>query len=158
MSDNIRRFSMFPKTLDKLVEQLTRPMFKTQGLGGSRIVSQWQSIVGKELAQHTLPEKLSFPKGKQTGGTLVISTENGFATELQHRIPQIIERLSTYLGYQAVSRIVISHSWVPAPEIADVPPPIPTLKHAAKDLTDGITDPDLKKALESLGQALSGTN
>lgn len=156
MSANKRTFSFFPKSLENLIEPLTRPVFKTQGLGGSRIVSQWPSIVGAELAAHTLPEKLSLPKGKKTDGTLVISCENGFATELQHRIPQIMERLAAYLGYQAVSRIVISHSWTPAPEAPTPPPPAPTLPSNASGLTDGIADPELKSALQSLAKTLSG--
>ena len=152
-----RHWSLFPKALDACIEPLTRPIFKTQGLAGSRIVSDWLSIVGTQLAAHTLPEKLSFPKGKKTGGTLVISCENGFATELQHSQPQILERLSNYFGYQAISRVVISHSWVEKPEPVAKPASRPTLTKGTI-LAEEIIDPELKEALQSLAKTLSGQN
>lgn len=157
-TENKRTFSLFPKTLEACIEPLTRPILKTQGLAGSRVVSQWLSIVGPQLAAHTQPEKLTFPKGQKTGGTLVISCENGFATELQHMQPQILERLSGYFGYTAISRIVISHSWVERPEPVSIPAPKPTLSKDSIRLTDMVADEELKSALQSLAQSLSGNN
>jgi len=151
-----RTYSLFPKTLDQCIEPLTRPIFKTQGLAGSRIVSDWASIVGPGLAAHTMPEKISFPKGQKTGGTLVISTENGFATELQHMSPQILERLASYFGYTAISRITISHTWVATPETEPPRPPLPTLPKDSARLADSIGDDALREALQSLARTLSG--
>lgn len=154
--DEIRRFSLFPKTLAACVEPLTRPALKAQGLAGSRILSEWRSIVGPMLAEHSLPEHLRFPPGKKTGGTLTISVEHGFAPHIQHMQPMILERLASYFGYQAVTRISISHSWVPkAPE-----PPKPALKaqlpKGSYALCDGVDDPELKETLASLARALAG--
>ncbi len=151
-----RKFSLFPKTLGACVEPLTRPALKAQGLAGSKILTEWASIVGPMLAQHSLPEHLSFPRGKKTGGTLVISTENGFATHIQHMQAVILERLASYFGYQAISRITISHSWVPP--VADKPQKalkaaLPKGSHA---LTEGVDDPELRETLASLARALAG--
>lgn len=157
MKENYRKYSLFPKTLVACVEPLLRPMLKAQGLAGSRILTEWASIVGPELAHHSVPEKLSFPAGKKTGGTLTISCENGFATELQHMQPVILERLAVYFGYAAVSRIVIAHSWLPAPapEIrsAALPPRLPA---GSARLADDVADSELKEALQSLAKTLSG--
>ena len=149
---------LFPKTLGDLIEPVTRPVLKAQGLAGSRVLTDWESIVGPQLAKHTLPEKLSFPKGKKTGGTLTISTENGFATELQHMQPLILERMAGYFGYQAVSRIVISHSWVPAPPKAVQPATTQAPRPARESytLTDDVADEELRKALQSFARTLSG--
>lgn len=155
-AENKRRFSLFPKTLAACVEPLTRPALKTQGLAGSRILSDWESIVGPYLFRHTVPEKLSFPRGQKTGGTLVISTENGFATELQHMQPAILERLAVYFGYQAVTRISISHSWAqPAPPLPE-PPPAPRLPPECQRVAEGVSDPLLREALASFARTLSG--
>lgn len=155
MSEDKRRWSMFPKTLDSVIEPLTRPVFKKQGLAGSRIISDWEQIVGPKLASHSLPEKLSFPAGKKSNGTLTISVENGFATELQHMQHVIIERLAAYFGYQAVSRITISHSWVPAAKETPKAQAKPSLPKSSVQLTEVVDDPELKKALQSLAQTLS---
>lgn len=152
-----RHYSLFPKTLEACVEPLTRPILKQNGLAGTRILTEWAAIVGPQLASHTLPEKLSFPKGKKNGGTLVISTENGFATELQHMQPVILERLAAYFGYQAISRITISHSWTHAPK-PEKPAPKPTLPKHAATLAENVADDELKAALTSLAQTLAGQN
>ena len=157
MSNDKRKYSLFPKTLASCVEPLTRPVLKAQGLAGSRILTEWESVVGPQLARHTLPEKLSFPKGKKTGGTLVISTENGFATELQHMQPLILERLAGYFGYQAITRITISHTWQPAPpEPKKHPASKPMFSNDYSSLTNNVSDSELRDALKSLAKTLSG--
>jgi hypothetical protein len=152
--DTTRKFSFFPKTLASCVEPLTRPVFKEKGLAGSRVLTEWESIVGKNLAAHCLPEKLSFPAGKKTGGTLTISAENGFATELQHMQHVILERLATYFGYQAVVRIAISHTFLPVAPTQKAQPPAAKLPPGSSALADEVQDADLKAALQSLAKAL----
>jgi hypothetical protein len=161
-ADDKRYYSLFPKTLASCVEPLTRPVLKTQGLAGSRVLTEWESIVGVQLSHHTTPEKLSFPNskktgGKKTGGTLVISVENGFATELQHMQPMILERLASYFGYQAINRIAISHTW-PTEIKAEPVKPKATLPRESCALTDGIEDDELRDALKSLAETLSGSS
>ncbi|MBY0407307.1 MAG: DUF721 domain-containing protein [Rickettsiales bacterium] len=155
MSDTPRRFSLFPKTLGDCIEPVTRPALKSQGLAGSKILTEWPAIVGPELSRHCLPESLSFPRGKKTGGTLTISAENGFATQLTHMQPIILERLASYFGYQAVARMVISHSWV-AMKHAEKAKPKQRMTAQEAAVTDEVTDPDLREALAGLGRALSG--
>lgn len=152
-----RKTSLFPQTLAQCIEPVTRPVLKSQGLAGSRIITQWAAIVGPMLAQHSQPEKLFFPAGKKTGGTLTIATESGFAPEIQHQIPVIMERLSVYFGYRAVSRITISHSYAPSRST-----PVKTAKKPAalpadiSALAADIADDELRAALESLAGTLSG--
>lgn len=138
------------------MEPLLRPVVKAHGMGTARLLTQWESVVGPRLAGRTLPEKLSFPKGKKTGGTLTIAAENGFATELQHMQPLILERLATYFGYQAITRIAISHTYIPAAAT----PPTPPVKKVLPDCTalaDTVDDPELKAALQSLAKTLAGS-
>jgi len=157
MSTDKRRYSLFPKPLGGIIEPLTRPMLKAQGLAGSRILTEWESIVGAKLAKHCVPEKLSFPKGQKTGGTLTISAENGFATELQHMQPVIMERLAVYFGYQAIKRIAISHCWTATqPATSPVKKIKPTLKPDSKNLANDVEDAELKAALASLADTLAG--
>lgn len=152
-----RKYSPFPKTLAQCVEQLTRPALKVQGLAGTRLITEWSQVVGEALARRCVPEKISFPVGKTTGGTLTIAVENGFSTELQYLQPMIMERLASYFGYKAVSRIVISHSYLPTHEESpQAPQTRPTLPADSINQADGITDPELREALQSLAKTLSG--
>ena len=157
MSKDDRRFSLFPKTLSACIEPVTRPILKTQGLAGSRIISEWPAIVGKELSSRCIPQSLSFPPGKKVGGTLAIAVESGFAPALQHQQPVIIERLATYFGYRAVTRITIAHTYTPEQKTSEKKPP---KKHITALLTVGeeVTDPELKAALEAMAATLSGAS
>jgi hypothetical protein len=150
---NYRKNSMFPKTLSACIEPVTRPILKTQGLAGNRILSEWSQIVGEKLAAHSIPQKLSFPAGKKTDGNLTIATENGFAPEVQHMQAVILERLATYFGYKAVSRITISHSYV-----SDVPKLKPklkgTLKASSIELATSVEDEELRAALTDIAKTL----
>lgn len=153
---NYKRHSMFPKTLSQCIEPITRPVFKTQGLAGTKIISEWASIVGEKFATHCIPQKLSFSAGKKTDGTLSIAVENGFATELQHLQPIILDRLATYFGYKAVSRITISHTYVPEPEKLPSPPLKSHLINKCIKLTEPIEDEELRTALTNIARTLSG--
>jgi hypothetical protein len=152
-----RRFSLFPKTLSQIIEPLTRPVFKAQGIATTRLVTEWEQIVGTKLAQHSLPQKLSFPAGKTVGGTLTVAVSNGFATEMQHMQPVILDRLGTYFGYKAVERITISHTYQPAPKPkpAAPKPAKAALPAGSEKLADEVTDPELKQALQSFAKTLS---
>lgn len=144
--------------IDRCIEPLTRPLLKERGLAGSQVLTQWANIVGPRLARHAIPEKLAFPKGKKTGGTLTVSVENGFALEFQYMQPAILERLATYFGYSAVSRIAISAATLPAE--APLParkPRKPAIAMECGQWTDGITDPELRAALASLANTLATT-
>lgn len=160
MSDPQRRkYSLFPKTLASVVEPLTRPVLKTQGLAGTRILTEWNNIVGPSLSAHCQPEKLTFPHGKKTGGTLTISVQSGFATILQHEQPRILEKLAIYFGYAAISRISIAHTWPAATPPAPKKKPMrAVLPKECAALTDEVTDDDLREALKSLAETLSGQN
>lgn len=146
---------MYPKTLSTCIEQITRPALKTQGLAGTKIISEWASIVGEKLAKHSIPQKLSFSAGKKTDGTLTIAVENGFAPEFSHMQPMILERLSIYFGYKAVSRISISHTYTTDKEIS-VKANKKILPANCIDATNEVQDPELRAALSKMAKTLAG--
>lgn len=146
--------SLFPKPLDKIIAPLVKPLFKPRGLAGAHFVTDWPRIAGEELAAHCAPEKLSFPSGGKTGGTLTIAVENGFALELQHMQPVILERINTYYGYPAVARLAISHNFARRVEKPQQPPSPPA--SGARYEVKNIADPELGAALQSLANSLGG--
>jgi hypothetical protein len=147
---------MSPKTLSECIVPITKPVFKMHGLAGTRIITEWRSIVGGNLADHCIPQKLSFPAGKKTGGTLSISVENGYATELQHMQPVILERLATYFGYKAVTRITISHTYAPEAKTPAASITFESLPPDCIKLTETVEDKELQAALASIAKTLCG--
>jgi len=150
-----RRYSLFSKSLKSCVEPVVRPSLKAQGVAASKIIVEWEQIVGKELAAYTMPVKLTFPRDKNSEGTLTVACEGAYSLTLQHIQPVIMERIASYFGYRAVARINIEQR-----KISKAPP-----KRTAKVLkprvvnTSGledVTDPELKEALSGLAKTLSG--
>ena len=76
-----------------------------KGLGYGKLVTDWKMIVGPDLGEVTSPVKLSFPRGERTDATLTIDIVPARAIELQHSMPQLIERVNAIFGYSAVARI-----------------------------------------------------
>ena len=100
-----RKRKLFPRTLAECIEPVAAPVLKERGLAQANIVRHWETIVGPELAAHATPHRLSHRT--DGGGTLIVHTTGAFALELQHMEPLILERIATYFGYRAVTRLKI---------------------------------------------------
>lgn len=100
------------RALASMLPRVTGPIFKHRGFAEAGILTDWPAIVGPYLAGHTMPEKISFPRGSRSAGTLHVVSESAFAPELQHVEPQLLERINGYFGYGAVCRLKIQHGRV----------------------------------------------
>ena len=77
-----------------------------KGVIEMKILSEWKNIVGQDLAEHSLPEKISFAKDQRDNGVLHLAVTSGaFAIEISHNTPLILEKINTYFGYKAVTKI-----------------------------------------------------
>ncbi len=149
-----RRYSLFAKSLKSCVDPLVRPVFKAQGLAASKLIAEWEQLVGKELAAHTMPLKLSFAKDKNADGTLTIACSGAHALTLQHMQPVLIERIASYFGYRAVARIQIEQRPMTAPAPAKKTP-----QRAAKVVDSSgianVEDEELRTALSGLAKTFA---
>jgi hypothetical protein len=143
------------KDFKSLFEDAAKESFKKYGFSNLKIVSDWKDIVGANLSSICYPEKIMFPPFKKTGGTLHLKVFNpSFSLELQSMESRIIEKISTYFGYQAIARIKISV----APRKFESKQKILTpSENFGKDekissKIEGINDPELRETLASLSQ------
>lgn len=155
---NIRRHSALATPLHKAVEAATRPVFKKHGIAESRIITEWPQITGELLAGRTLPTRLSFAKGKRDNGTLHLTVAPGWALEVQHLEPLILDKIATFFGYRAVAKLHITQAPLPLKDKRKKKPsPAPLSADARETLrrtTATVADDGLKAALESLGEAI----
>lgn len=91
---------------------------RRRGFSHARIVTDWRDIVGDLIADNVRPERLTFPRGRRSGGTLhLLVAYGGFAVDVEHMRPQLIERLNSYLGGAVVDVPVLDHEggreWAP---------------------------------------------
>jgi len=142
------------RPLASALHKVTEKIYRKRGFAAAGVVSNWSAIVGQELAQHTMPERLD------SNGTLRLRVDGPLATELQHREPEILEKIATYFGYRAVQRLSLIHG----PLEKKAPPPQPTPvapldSESAKTLAgalQGTRNEDVKGALQRLGKAVLG--
>ena len=130
-----------------------------RGFGEAQLVTQWETVIGAELAEKLSPERLAFPRGERRNGTLRLRVASAFATEAQHLEPLLIERINAFFGYGAVARLAFTHG----PTLAAAPKPPPLRKLGAEEQraidarVAGVADPDLRTALARLGSAVAGS-
>ncbi|MEE8189487.1 MAG: DciA family protein [Kiloniellales bacterium] len=129
-----------------------------RGFAEGGLAVEWPSIVGEELAARCLPSKVAVARpGRRAEGTLTLRVVPGFATELQHLAPLILERVNGYFGYSAIGRLQLQQGPLPArrpPRRPPEPPLSPEEEAELKDRLAGVEDEELRGALERLGRAV----
>ncbi|WP_353216439.1 DUF721 domain-containing protein [Sandarakinorhabdus sp.] len=148
-----------PRAIADLVGNVGGQAFKRFGFTQRALLDRWTEIVGQQYARHCRPLRLKFAVGKKDGGTLAIAATGALAPMLRHVEPQIIERANRILGYGAVARITLEQAaGVMAPPPEPPPGPPPPLAEATRSTLRDIADPELRTALQSLAEALAGSN
>ena len=158
MSKRKFQYGPFPRSLRELIQPTLKAGQKGHGFADSRLLTDWGKIVGPELAQYCLPMHISVPRGAKAGDpTLTLRVTPGFATIIQHKEPQILERIAGYFGYRVAARIAMVQAPLPVPQPGYKPVAMPTRKPSADLLRTiaSVQDDSVKSALQSLGLALS---
>jgi hypothetical protein len=155
------RKSSWSRPLADLVGGAMDPVLARQGFGQSNIILYWEDIVGERIASASQPLKLQWPpRGKNPNpgrviepASLVIKVESGFALELQHLAPVIIERVNAHLGWKCVGRLLLKQGPVLHREALKrrILPISPDAMAEAEKTVTNIGNPDLRNALARLG-------
>ena len=155
-----RRRGGGPRALAQPLGAVTREVFGRRGLADGAILTDWPSIAGEHLARHSLPEKVTFPRGSRAGGTLYLTIDNGsLATELLHLEPLLIQRINGYFGFCAVARLKIVQGPLPNAAGRRTRAARPLKEKEERGLAASLKDVDdaeLRRALEALGRAVLG--
>jgi hypothetical protein len=129
-----------------------------RGFGEAQLVTQWEAVIGPELAGKLSPERLSFARGERRDGTLRLRVASAFALEAQHLEPVLIERINSFFGYGAIARIVLVQG--PPPHATPRPAPpralAPEEQRALAARVADVPDESLRQALARLGAAILG--
>ncbi len=136
--------------------------FGRRGLAEGGLIADWPDIVGPEIASVCLPSGIAFARSSErTQGTLTLRVQSGHGLTLQHLEPLIVERINAHLGYPAVARLRLRQGPLPRPKGLGRPEP-PALsdseRSALEERTAQVEDPQLRRALESLGRSVLGEN
>jgi hypothetical protein len=144
-----KRTGRGPRRLQGILSTIAAPALRRQGFARAEVLSRWAEIVGPELAAGCQPERITF-KRDGSGATLKVRVEPGLGPEIQHRAPDIIERINGYFGYRAVQAL----SLIQAPLQENG-------RHREQPTANGDDDPaeprqpGLKGALAALGRRIA---
>ncbi len=149
----------FPRPLSALTAATLSDALKTQGFASAEILTRWRDIVGPEVAAHSEPLKINWPRAQNEDAaepaTLVLRVEGPAAVEIQHLSSVILERVNRYFGWQAVGRLALRQ----APLRRREPPRRPALPdpEVAARIADDLpetADNELRQALARLGASI----
>ncbi|MDR6954570.1 hypothetical protein J2X65_003944 [Ancylobacter sp. 3268] len=106
-----------PKPLADLIDATIAASCKQRGLASVEIVTRWADIIGDDLARRAQPIRLAWPSRpeSQEPGVLHVRVEGGYAIELQHLAPVVIERVNRYFGWRCIGRLSLRQGPVPSP-------------------------------------------
>jgi hypothetical protein len=133
--------------------------FKRHGFASTEIVTHWADIVGAEIAAHSEPIKITWPRQGETDepepATLVLRCEGPAALEIQHLSDVIVERINRFLGWRAISHIALRQAPLTRRDkrVVRAAPDAAEARRIAETMT-GIADEPLRAALGRLGAAV----
>ena len=150
------------RPLADLVGPALTAAFKQHGFASTEIVTHWEDIVGPEIAAHSEPIKITWPRQGTAGdtdelepATLVLRCQGPAAIEIQHLAGVIVERINRFLGWRAIDRVALRQA--PLTRRAKPKPPPAIDAEAARRIADRMTDikdESLRAALGRLGATL----
>jgi hypothetical protein len=149
----------FPRPLSDLLGATLGDALKAQGFASTEIISRWTDIVGTEIATHSEPLKITWPRpignGTPEPATLVLRVEGPAALEIQHLSTVILERVNRFFGWQAIGRIALRQAPLRHRERVSAQPPLdPDIAARIAEALPEVKDEDLRQALARLGAAI----
>jgi hypothetical protein len=152
--------SSYARPLADVLRKTLTDAFAKQGFASVELVTRWPEVVGAEIAAHSQPEKIQWPRTPQARsapepGTLLLRVEGPAALEIQHLSGVILERVNQFFGWQAVWSVRLRQAPLsrrtalrplPAPDAA-------AMTRIAATLPE-IRDEKLRQALARLGAAM----
>ncbi len=147
------------RTMAALVPSLTRRAIGKRGFAQASIITDWHLIVGPDLAKHSQPDRLSFPRGERVGGTLYIRAAGPMATELMHLESMLIDRINSHFGYGAIAAVRLLQVPIRRLDTKKRKRPVPAeLTQADREQLEksvaGVDDAPLREVLLRLGSAV----
>ena len=148
------------RAIADLMPEIGRTAFRRFGFVQSSVVTRWPEIVGPHHAKICAPESIRFAPGEKSEGILQLVVVPAHAPLIQHVIPEIMERVNRFFGYNAVAKVKLRQGAVSPPQAKDRTAPA-SLKPIPLELGESlrdIGDPELRTVLESLARSLDANS
>jgi hypothetical protein len=149
------------RTVGSLLPQVTKKALEKFGFPAAAVLTDWPGIVGADIASYTAPERLRWPRHNESedrsvsdGATLLVRVEGPRALELQHQIPQLIERINSHFGFRAITEIRFLQAPLCSRPLETKPCPLDPNSRVTIAAAE-VQDERLRDVLERLGAQVS---
>ncbi|VVT20950.1 conserved hypothetical protein [Hoeflea sp. EC-HK425] len=129
------------------------------------LLGSWDEIAGEQFADCSRPERIRWPRQDgpdETGGgfapgVLTVACEGARALFLMHQEAELISRVNSFFGFQAISQVRIVQKAIHVPTRKPKARPLDQAeKSRLASMLGEIEDPKLRQALERLGTGVIG--
>ena len=79
-------------------------ILKKNGYNYSEIISKWNFLVGKSIANCSYPKSIKMQKGN-AGSVITIAVKRGDEITLEYAKKEIINRINSYFGYALLNNV-----------------------------------------------------
>ena len=146
------------KPLSVLLNDVFSDAYAKQGFAARELVTRWAEIAGKEVAAHSEPLKIQWPRPvegqPQEPATLVLRVEGPMALEIQHASDVILQRVNRFFGWSAVGRLALRQAPLSRRERPSSRPPDPKAVAQVAETLSSVEDEELRAALARLGASI----
>lgn len=97
-------FTQGLRPLQSLLTENVKKILKKDGFVYFEIIKNWKNIVGEKLFKDTAPLKI---KKINNENILSINVNKNIMIEIEYSRDQIIEKINSYLGFNAINKIQI---------------------------------------------------
>jgi hypothetical protein len=147
------------KPLSVLLSDVFSDAYARQGFAARELVTRWAEIAGPEIAAHSEPLKIQWPRPvegqPQEPATLVLRVAGPMALEIQHASDIILQRVNRFFGWSAVGRLALRQAPLSRRErpAAAATPDARAVEEIAQTLSS-VEDEALRTALARLGASI----
>lgn len=160
-----KRWAGNPVPVSDLASAILDPVLRKRTGISVGLVQSWEEIVGPRLAMNSRPEKIQWPRRMHEDdpfepAVLIVACSGPAALHLQHETGEIIGRVNSFLGFNAIGRIRIVQKPVARAD-GPIRPRLRKLSEAEQSKLSGVVqhieDAGLKASLEKLGASILGS-
>ena len=96
----VQGLRLFGNTLPRGV----RGILKKNGYNYSEIISKWNILVGKNIADFSYPKSIKMTK-ENNNGILVLGVKRGNEINIEYSKNEIINKINSYFGYRLINEV-----------------------------------------------------
>lgn len=151
-------------SISQTVMPLVKSVLGKKGFVEVDILTNWEKIVGSEMASCSIPEKIDFKKGQRGNGVLFLNVLSGaHALELKHKERMILDKVNGYFGYMAVLSLkIVQNSEVFNKEFVEVKENKTVVSKEEEiyiaELVKDVKNDGLRETLARLGKSIIADN